>query len=104
MKKAQWFNLDIIKMMRERDRYYKKARRYNNEDVWSIARFWRNEVNSAVKSYKSNKIKAELEVNKNSPKKFWENIREILPKKVENTMNTLYNPENDSLIDKINLK
>ena len=56
-------------MMRERDAYYRQARRYNNEDIWNIARFWRNRVNTAIKSYKSDKIKAELRDNQSSPNK-----------------------------------
>ena len=50
----------------------------NNEDMWNIARFWRNPVSTAIKSYKSDKIKAELRDNQSSPKKFWSNIKELL--------------------------
>ena len=77
--KPKWMNDEIVLLMRNRDKMYKKARRTKDPIVWRKARFLRNRVESHIKNYKKNKIQSELNLNKNNPIKFWKNIREIWP-------------------------
>ena len=51
----------------------------NSDQDWELAHRLRNWANNAVKSAKSDFINRELDDNKSDPKKFWQNIREVLP-------------------------
>ena len=90
----------IVKMMRERDKFLAKARRTQNEDTWNIARFWGNQVQMAIKQYKTDFIRQQLQRNKKNPRKFWDNIRELLPNSKDNTIKSLYDQPSDKTIDK----
>ena len=71
--KPKWLNNDIINIIRDRDSFYKKARRSGNQDDWNIARFVKSRVQMAIKTYKSEKIKQERDRYKNNPTKFGRN-------------------------------
>ena len=88
-------------MMRERDSYYRIARRYTKEDMEHRPILEKNNVNSTIKSYTTSKIKTELTVNKNNHKTFWASIQELLPNNADNTANTLYNTEDDHLVENL---
>ena len=77
--KPNWLNNDILLLMRKRDMMYREARKKNDPVLWRKAKFLRNRVESTIKAYKRDKIQAELNRNRNKPKKFWANIREIWP-------------------------
>ena len=55
--KPKWIINDIIELMRDRDSFYRKARRYGQPDDWNIARFLRNRVDTAIRNYQSEFIK-----------------------------------------------
>ena len=98
--KPKWMTKEVVKMMRERDKFFAKARRTQNEDTWSIARFWRNQVQMAIKQYKTDFIRQQLHRNKKNPRKFWDNIRELLPNSKDNIIKSLYDQPSDKTIDK----
>ena len=79
--------------MRDRDSFYRKARRTGIEDHWNIATFLRNQVEMAIKTHKSELIKQELNKNKSAPRKFWRNLREVIPNQQSQTLNTLYDAD-----------
>ena len=98
-KKPKWINADILKLMRDRDTFYHRARRTGDQDAWNIARYLQNEVNMAIKTFKAIKIKSDLDRYQNNPKKFWEKIHELLPK--NNTtyrINSLLDEDTDAII------
>ena len=84
--KPKWLTRDIILLMRDRDYFFARARRNNRADDWNISRFLRNRVNQAIKNHKATKIKKNLERHKSNPKKFWDSIRDILPRVKDNTL------------------
>ena len=90
--KVSWLTDDILALMRDRDFYYSRAYRYNSTDDWNQAKFLRNRVAQAINNHKINslKINHNLERNKNVPRKFWNNIKEILPKEGSNRINILH--------------
>ena len=55
-KKPKWINADILKLMRDRDTFYRRARRTGDQDAWNIARYLQNEVNMAIKTFKLLKL------------------------------------------------
>ena len=77
--KPDWLTADIVQLMRKRDKVYQNARKNNDPVIWRKARFLRNRVESLINQYKCNKIQNELQQNAQHPKKFWNNIRTILP-------------------------
>ena len=66
--------------MRKRDSAYKKARRTGNSVDWRKAVFLRNRVEFVIKNYKRDKIRDNLNRNRNNPAAFWKDIRSIMPK------------------------
>ena len=77
--KPDWLTPDIIQLMRKRDKAYLIARRTGAPVPWRKARFLRNRVKNVIKQYKCNKIQNELNQNVQNPKKFWNNIRSLIP-------------------------
>ena len=51
----------------------------NNDEDWEVARYLRNSANNAVKAAKANYVKNELDNTRADPKKFWMNIKNVLP-------------------------
>ena len=76
--KPDWLHKDIVLLMRKRDKMYREARRKNDPVLWRKATFLRNRVEMAIKTSKGNKIRQELNLNRNNPKKFWESINSII--------------------------
>ena len=94
--KPDWLNDDIIHLMRKRDKT-RKARKKKNSVTWRKAIFLRNRVEMAIKNSKRDKIRRELHINKNNPKKFWENINSIISDKKVGKMEGLLD-ENGILV------
>ena len=78
-KKKPWISHEIITLSKDRDRAWELARETNSEADWEIARRLRNWASNAVKAAKANYMREELDNNKNDPKKFWRNIKNVLP-------------------------
>ena len=87
--KPQWLNNEIIQVMRKRDMAYKKARKTKNEIDWRKAIFLRNRVESLIKTFKKDKIKNNLDRNRNNPTKFWKEIRSVIPQETTSVVNSL---------------
>ena len=77
--RPKWMNNDLIEQMKDRDYYYKKAKRTGNEDDWNIAKHLRNITNFNVRQAKANFITGELNANSEDPKKFWRIIKSVFP-------------------------
>ena len=56
--KPCWLTNEIVEQMKDRDYFYQKAKRTNDEDDWNIAKFHRNTVNFNVRQANSNVMKA----------------------------------------------
>ena len=87
--KPQWLNNEIIQVMRRRDAAYRKARKTNNEVDWRKATFLRNRVELLIKTYKKEKIRDNLDRNRNNPTKLWKEIRNVIPNEMTPTVNSL---------------
>ena len=82
--KTAWFNNEIYECIRKRAEYVYLFRKTHNNDVFEIAKYYRNKCNRLIREAKSNFIKTNLEANRNNPKKFWR------------TLNTILSPKSDS--------
>ena len=79
--KPEYLTPDMVEMMRERDHFYKKAKRTGCSDDWNIAKYWRNLVKSNIKTSKAHFIKSQLDSNNKNPSKFWRVINKVFPNK-----------------------
>ena len=79
--KPPYLTADILKLMGDRDYFYKKAKRTGNEDDWNIAKLMRNRVKTTIKEAKASFIKQELVSNQKNPSKFWRIINSVFPTK-----------------------
>ena len=59
--------------------FYQKAKRTDSEDDWNIAKFYRNQVNSKVRSARVEFIKDQLRNNEGNSAKFWRTIKQVMP-------------------------
>ena len=103
-----WLTNDLLVMQKDRDYFYKKAKKTKKQEDWFVARRHRNSVNTAISTAKSTFIKEELDRNKSNPKKIWIIIHDdILPDKKTQTFKILH-PDtqlplsNDEIPGKIN--
>lgn len=69
----------IIEMGHERDRLFKVAMNLNTENSWKMARRQRTVTNYAIKKAKSMYFKEKLKECKDDSRKFWRQIKELIP-------------------------
>ena len=65
--------------MKDRDYFYKKAKRTGNNDDWNIAKYLRNKVKRDVRSAKADYIKNKLNTHADDAAKFWRTIKSVFP-------------------------
>ena len=70
---------DLVEYMKDRDVALKKAARTKDPDDRRIARRARNRVNLLIRNAKNDFIKEKLENYSDNPKKFWEQIKSVMP-------------------------
>ena len=74
-----WITHDLITLTKDRDRAWEQAATTGSEEDWAVARYLRNSANNTIKAAKANYVKNELQNNKSDPKRFWLNIKNVLP-------------------------
>ena len=77
--RPDWMTDDLIEQIKDRDYFYRKAKRTGGEDDWNIAKHLRNITNSNIRQAKKEFILEELKNNEKDPKKFWKVIRQVIP-------------------------
>ena len=55
--KPEWLNNNLIEQIKDRDYFYRKAKRSQNDDDWNITRHLRNTVNFNIRQAKADFIK-----------------------------------------------
>ena len=81
--RLEWITNELLQIYRDRDRCMQIARRSGLEEDRVFARAYRNFANSSTRKAKGTYIKAQLAKYKNDPKKFWETISQVLPKRTK---------------------
>ena len=77
--RPEWVTDELIEQIKDRDYFYHKAKCTNNEDYWNIAKHLRNTTNANIRAAKKDFIINELNENDSNCKKFWDNIRQVMP-------------------------
>jgi hypothetical protein len=84
-KPCPWLDSDLRKLMIDRDRMLRKARKTKEERHWSLYKKLRNSCNNKLRFAKSSYQKDLLNQNAGNPKKFWSTIKSIFPNKSART-------------------
>ena len=66
-------------MIKDEDRLLSRAKNSNKLFDWGIVRNSRNTTNFQILHAKANYMKDNLNLHQNNSKRFWQNIKEILP-------------------------
>ena len=77
--KEPWITQELIELIKDKDILLKRAKRSNLPEDWVNARRHRNDCLSKIRRAKSEFITSELDNNKSDSKKFWNNIKTVLP-------------------------
>ena len=98
--RPEWMTNELIEMIKDRDYFYKKAKRSGDTDAWNIAKFLRNVTNSYIRSSKREFVLNELKENDNNVKKFWKTIRKVVPSNKSTTDCSILLKDNGEKIEK----
>jgi len=75
---ARWFKEDIYKLMRQRDKAYKKARYTKTDEDWELFRILRNRTVDICRKARREYLENKLDNSKSKPKQMWKVLREML--------------------------
>lgn len=89
--KPVYISDEIIQLGKDRDRAFKLARTSNKAEDFKLARTLRQRVNYAVRNAKRKFILENLINSKGDSRKFWDNIKVLLPKKQSPEIKTVIN-------------
>lgn len=98
----EWINGEFLQLSKDRDFYYAKAHKTNNQADWNMARSLRNKVNNMKYYLKKNYCNEAVTKNMHDSKKLWKTIKKIIPSKssnvpsVVNSESGLTNSSNDT--------
>ena len=68
--RPDWMSNELIEQIKDRDYFYRKAKRTGDSDAWNIAKYLRNATNSNIRQAKRDFILDEFRQNKTKLKKF----------------------------------
>ena len=96
--RPDWMTKELIEQIKDRDYFYRRAKKTGDKDVWNIAKFLRNTVNTNIRRAKRDFILKELRHNENNAKKFWKTIKSVLPTDKEGLNNDIMLKEGEDRI------
>ena len=76
--RSPWFTQEIYESIYKRSYYVRLFRKTGNQDIFVIAKHFRNRCNRLVREAKRQFIKTNLEINRLNPRKFWRTLNSIL--------------------------
>ena len=77
--KEPWISQELLELIKDKDTLLKKAKRTKLPGDWETAKRYRNDCLTRIRRAKADFITSELDDHKNDSKKFWMNIKEVLP-------------------------
>lgn len=79
--KPPYITKEILDLGKERDKLFQQAVKSKLDIDWKLAKAQRQRVNYAVKNAKAYYIKFKLKTSKGDSRKFWNDIKILLPDK-----------------------
>ena len=77
----EWINSDFLRLSKDRDYYFSKAHKTNNDEDWKKAKSLRNKVNNMKYALKKSYCNKAISDNINNSKNLWKTIKKIIPNK-----------------------
>ena len=77
--RPDWITNELLEQIKDRDYFYRKAKKSGDKDAWNIAKYLRNVTNVNIRRAKREFVLNELETNAHDCKKFWKTIRGVIP-------------------------
>lgn len=93
---------ETVALINDREYNYRKAKNSRTDDInralyWQKALSLRKEVNNSIKYSKREYILNQFDDAKNNPTKFWKAMANLIPKKDDNSMSGVYDPNSGEL-------
>ena len=79
--KPNYITDDLLNQIKNRDYYYKKAKKTLSDDDWNVAKYLRNQTNKNIRTAKAQYTISQLDACQNDSAKFWRIIKEVVPSK-----------------------
>ena len=98
-KQDPWITHEIIEMIHDKDRLRKIAYKSKKQNDHDRSKTVENETKQMVKRARADFIKTNLELYRNDPKQFWEQINGILPSKAKQQYINLFDHTNNENIN-----
>ena len=99
--RPDWMTRELIEQIKDRDYFYKLAKKTGDEDMWNIAKHLRNVTNSHIRHAKRDFILGELRKNEDNAKKFWKVIRTVIPSKKSESNKEILLKDRGTKIDRL---
>ena len=99
--RPDWITPELVEQIKDRDYFYKKAKREGDADSWNIAKHLRNVTNANIRQAKREYILNEMDNCKGDSRKFWHLIRTVIPSnKGSSRKDILLKDENGNKLNK----
>ena len=98
--RPEWMTSNLLDLIRDRDYFYKKAKKSGDKDMWNIAKYLRNVANTSIRHAKRDFILRELEQNESNAKKFWKLIQAVVPTSKSGSKNDVMLKDGDKKVEK----
>ena len=98
--RPDWMTEGLIEQIRDRDYFYKKAKRTGDIDMWNIAKYLRNLTNTNIRHSKRDFILHELRENENNANKFWKLIQYVVPSNKSKTNSDILLKDGNARLDR----
>ena len=96
--KPPYITNDLLNQIKDRDYFYRKAKKHHREDDWNIAKHLRNQTNKNIRKAKAHYTISQLDACQNNNSKFWRLIKETFPNKNQKTRNRIILKDDNSPI------
>ena len=95
--KEPWVTNEILELIKDKDRLLRRAKNRNTQIDWDLARTARNNANFQIRRAKANFVQENINVNQNNSKKFWQNIKDVLPNSKNSQHSKISLKNNDNI-------
>ena len=84
-RKSPWITVDVLNLIRERDKAKQTAKRLNTDSEWLKYKKLRNQVTSSVRKAKRKYITDSIKENVGNSSRMWKVLKELIPSSKVNT-------------------
>ena len=86
-----WYNLDLLRLKRKRDKWYKKFCKTNSDFNWNRYTIARNIYSQSLNKTRSEYIQRKIDQHKNNSKELWRILKSLLKPSDNKTRSIIFN-------------